>query len=125
MSCCYLGIDLGTTNVKVCLINEQKEIIRQLERASNSNIINPQQPKWHEQDVKKVLNIAIELLNEFVDLFDIHKLECIGVSGQMHGVVLWQKSSLSNSVENMVCSNLITWMDQRCDSKFLEVYQNG
>uniref|UniRef100_A0A915DHV5 Carbohydrate kinase FGGY N-terminal domain-containing protein n=1 Tax=Ditylenchus dipsaci TaxID=166011 RepID=A0A915DHV5_9BILA len=62
MSCYYLGIDLGTTNVKVCLINEQKEIIRQLERASNSNIINPQQPKWHEQDVKKRLRTSLSQL---------------------------------------------------------------
>ncbi|CEF70406.2 Sedoheptulokinase [Strongyloides ratti] len=65
-----LGIDIGTTSIKICL---------NLPTQSN-NIMS------------------------------------LRISGQMHGIMLWN-SSITRKVEKY--SNLITWMDERCDENFI------
>uniref|UniRef100_A0AAF5DF48 FGGY_N domain-containing protein n=1 Tax=Strongyloides stercoralis TaxID=6248 RepID=A0AAF5DF48_STRER len=65
-----LGIDIGTTSIKICF------------------------------------NLPIQIDN----------VKSLRISGQIHGIILWN-SSITRKLEK--CSNLITWMDERCDENFI------
>ena len=53
-------------------------------------------------------------------------LQAIGITGQQHGVVLWNNASCQavnigqEIPDNFLVSNLITWQDQRCSKEFLD-----
>uniref|UniRef100_A0A915CXU1 Carbohydrate kinase FGGY N-terminal domain-containing protein n=1 Tax=Ditylenchus dipsaci TaxID=166011 RepID=A0A915CXU1_9BILA len=123
MSSTFLGIDIGTTTLKICLINEKKEIIKEADATPNATVKldDPSVEKGHEQDPRKIVQSIFDQLQSF----DLSKVNLIGISGQMHGVVLWNAESLFSadhtkiSMETWECSNLITWMDHRCNKEFL------
>ena len=119
-----LGIDIGTSNVKMVLvekhglkaITEHSESLGpHLERCSVKNA--------YERSVKDIFTCiegCIHSLNA-----DLLKNVCsIGVCGQMHGCVLWKSSTTISSlltespVEDQF-SNFITWQDGRCGAEFL------
>ena len=55
---------------------------------------------------------------------DLSGVKAIGISGQMHNVVLWNSESVKNTAVRGMgawkCSNVITWLDQRVDREFLD-----
>ena len=68
------------------------------------------------------------MLNK-LKVWQFHSLMSIIISsGQMHGVVLWKSETLisldgncccDDRFSTINCSNLITWMDGRCNAEFL------
>ena len=81
----YLGIDLGTSALKVILIDEDQN---QLGEISIPFEVSRPQPLWSEQDPDlwwKALIKAIQFLKTKKSFYD---LKGIGLSGQMHGAVL-------------------------------------
>lgn len=121
-----LGIDLGTTSVKVCLINsESKDVLHSVTKPSHADIKSSLGPKGSEQDpsiIIKTLEGCLETIPE-----DLCKLvNTICVTGQMHGVMLWSRLSMKNNFQQtrgdkspVKTSNLYTWQDQRCSIEFL------
>ncbi|KAI1721511.1 sedoheptulokinase [Ditylenchus destructor] len=97
----YLGIDIGTTTVKICLLGNDKQILKESNGPHNATISIPTQPLWHEQDPKKILDVVFSKLEEFRELFLATNLKFIGVSGQMHDIILWQSASLKSNVETL------------------------
>lgn len=84
--------------------------------------------KFNEQDVGKILAAVDRSLNVLEEKYSnyLSNVKCIGVSGQMHGCVLWKSSKIlsENYIENfslneIKSSNLITWQDQRADENFI------
>ncbi|XP_038614996.1 sedoheptulokinase isoform X1 [Tachyglossus aculeatus] len=128
-----LGIDLGTTSVKAALVEvaggaEQKPVVTaSCTRGTQAEVASPAVgPQGREQDVQKV----IQALNECLSALPIQQLQrvcCIGISGQMHGVMFWKTnqgcewkgSGASCVFEPKEVSHLITWRDGRCSSSFL------
>jgi xylulokinase len=83
----YLGIDLGTSEIKVVIIDETGELV-----ASEGEPLTVQRPhpQWSEQDPAQwwtATNLAIgRLRSRHPDVWP--NIRSIGLSGQMHGAVL-------------------------------------
>ena len=134
-----LGIDVGTTSVKVTLmdIKQRKSVFTsKLNHSIESQIIK-ENVTFSEQDPFVILRKVDECVALCLRNIDLSMMRCITsvrVSGQMHGVVLWldldsrfEKCITANdflefkNIDKEVTfqSNLITWEDKRCDSEFL------
>ena len=88
----FLGIDLGTSSVKLVLIDETKQVLHV--ETVGYNVDQPE-TGWREIDP----NVWYECLASGLDLmfskYSPEDLEGIGVSGQMHTVVLLDKEGNS------------------------------
>ncbi len=105
----YIGIDLGTSSVKIVLMNEAFATLAST--SSNFTVSNPQ-PLWSEQDPAQWwqgTNAAMqELKTKYPEL--MAQVKAIGLSGQQHGATLLDK-------HNKVLRPAILWNDGR---SFLE-----
>ncbi|XP_026274872.1 sedoheptulokinase [Frankliniella occidentalis] len=139
-----LGIDIGTTSVKVCLVVAGKTVSAaggtvEGEGASDCGAVLARQakdtaadirtstPNGHEQNVPKILSTLHNCISRLPrDL--LRQVRHIGLSGQMHGVVLWQQAAGQRLVlEELMqpdcpvpMSPLYTWQDSRCSPTFLQ-----
>ncbi|KAM8898313.1 sedoheptulokinase isoform 2-T4 [Spinachia spinachia] len=124
MSTYILGVDVGTTSVKAVLLETGSRSVAAShalptlsDRTDHSGI------KAKEQETGRI----IDTLNRCIGLLPRDKLQHvigIGLSGQMHGVLLWKARSgcvwsQGNFFTSRDTSQLITWQDGRCSSHFL------
>jgi len=134
-----LGIDLGTTTVKVVAMRASDEmVIGSWSRETKALVTSDAGSHGSEQDVGKIMSAVDGCMGEIPpDL--AARITKIGVSGQMHGLVMWTKqtqdisdhssSSLSSPSSSTLSkdlsshfvklSNLYTWQDGRCTMEFL------
>ncbi|XP_071382050.1 sedoheptulokinase [Centroberyx affinis] len=124
MSEYVLGVDLGTTSVKVVLVElSSKTVAASYALPTASDILDNSGLKAKEQDTGRIINT----LNQCIASLPRDKLNNvsrIGLSGQMHGVLFWKGSSgcdwsSRDSFRAKDTSQLITWQDGRCSSSFL------
>lgn len=117
-----LGIDLGTTSVKACLIDPQT--LKVLAKQSKDT----QAGEGAKQDVSKIISAIHNCIGRIPrDL--LKNVVRIGVCGQMHGVFLWNKETAWTQAENSTSERyelgkgpftpLYTWQDTRCTPEFL------
>ncbi len=99
----YIGIDLGTSSVKLLLIDENGLIVKSSTR--DYPLIFPQ-PGWSEQDPELWWKASLDALKELLASVDPSAVEAIGVGGQMHGLVVLDK-------EDRVIRPAILWNDGR------------
>lgn len=104
-----IGIDLGTSSVKAILVNQKGEVISE---ASKSYPLIQEKSGYSEQDPEVWVSQTILALAEIVESFkgDPNDIEGISYSGQMHGLVLLDKS-------NKLLRNAILWNDTRTTSQ--------
>uniref|UniRef100_A0A5K3EVA8 FGGY_N domain-containing protein n=1 Tax=Mesocestoides corti TaxID=53468 RepID=A0A5K3EVA8_MESCO len=136
-----LGIDLGTSSLKVALITHDSETRIEAsmskEIASNSghglnNFSHLCMPNEHVQDVGKIFQCLHILLSSISPLL-MARVTAISVTGQMHGVMGWLSENLAFSEKSKIekkkldvnlagggCGNLITWIDRRCTKEFID-----
>lgn len=82
----YIGIDLGTSSVKVLLINENE-----IEKAvSRDYPVSYPAPNYSEQNPLDWYNQTISALDELLSDIDIATVKAMSFSGQMHGLVILQ-----------------------------------
>ncbi len=104
-----LGIDTGTSSIKVGLLN--------LSTLKLEDCIEKNYENSSEQRSVIIWNQTLEAIKESVSrLKDINDIKAIGLSGQMHGTVLYDKNGI-------VIDPIINWRDDRCN-KPLEKYGN-
>lgn len=112
----YVGIDVGTTNAKCVIINDLLEIVS---KESCEYSIESPKPGWAEQDPDMwwdtVWELCINVIGQFEYKRDITK---IGVSGQMHGLVI-----LDSSLK--VIRPAILWNDQRSAAECKEIIERA
>lgn len=120
-----LGIDLGTTSVKVALIDSAtKTVSKTKSRETHAYIHDDVQTCKNEQDPDKILH-ALQFCVSGLAKEELRKVIKIGISGQMHGIVLWKHGqgwslNINGRFERgEVCSHLYTWQDGRCTSEFI------
>uniref|UniRef100_A0A0N5A2Q7 FGGY_N domain-containing protein n=1 Tax=Parastrongyloides trichosuri TaxID=131310 RepID=A0A0N5A2Q7_PARTI len=116
-----IGIDVGTTSIKVVVIDIKNKKSTSISRNHDSTISNLPSP-YHEQDPKKIIETIVSLLNDINQFINEGDVMSIRICGQMHGIMLWD-SNISRDLE--ICSNLITWMDGRCDDNFIKNIYSG
>ncbi|OPJ55845.1 xylulokinase [Alkalithermobacter paradoxus] len=109
-----IGIDLGTSAVKVLLMNENGKVCNEVLKAYH---LIHEKSGYSEQDPKEWIDKTISALSELVNNFDgdINNIQGISFSGQMHGLVLLDK------VGN-VLRNAILWNDTRTTEQCRQIY---
>ena len=83
----FLGLDLGTSSVKVIVINDDGEISS---KSSQSLSLSSPNPLWNEQSPSDWLEAAETAILKIPKNIR-SKLKGMGLSGQMHGAVLLDK----------------------------------
>lgn len=122
-----LGIDVGTSSVKAVLLEPVSgEVLHTESRDTRAGLESECGAQGKEQDVCKI----IRALNDSITALPregLRKVLRIGVSGQMHGVLLWRANQGCHWInsENLrvfepkEASQLVTWEDGRCTTDFL------
>ncbi|HCU1159027.1 TPA: xylulokinase [Klebsiella pneumoniae] len=109
----YLGIDLGTSEVKALVIDENHEVI-----ASHSAPLSIQRPHphWSEQAPELWWEATEYLMATLREKCAQHwpAIKAIGLSGQMHGAVLLD-------AEGKAIRPAILWNDTRCAAECAEL----
>ncbi|WP_040976942.1 xylulokinase [Necropsobacter massiliensis] len=107
----YIGIDLGTSGVKVVLLNEEQKIVATTQQPLS---ISRPKPLWSEQhplDWWQAVDCAMLQLSEQQELSAV---KAIGLTGQMHGATLLDK-------QDQVLSPAILWNDGRSAQECAEL----
>lgn len=99
----FIGIDLGTSAVKIILTDEKGSIIRTV---SKEYPISFPKPNWSEQDPEHWWKAVLEGIAEITDGYDKTLIKGIGVGGQMHGLVMLDEN-------DNVLRPAILWNDTR------------
>lgn len=108
-----IGIDLGTSAVKVLLVDQEGRVCA---KASKGLTLIQERSGYCEQDPEEWVNKTIEALQELIEFSSIHArdVEGISFSGQMHGLVLLNS-------ENRVLRNAILWNDTRATAQCRQI----
>uniref|UniRef100_A0A915B377 Carbohydrate kinase FGGY N-terminal domain-containing protein n=1 Tax=Parascaris univalens TaxID=6257 RepID=A0A915B377_PARUN len=109
-----VGIDVGTTSVKICAVDAQGSVVEEKSVIHNAWIKrNPL--NYREQDARKIFETIFILLSSMrATLRSVHS---VAITGQMHGIIFWNCNALAEGV--FCCSPLITWMDSRIPQQFI------
>ncbi|WP_457090830.1 xylulokinase [Microvirga sp. P5_D2] len=109
----YLGIDLGTSSVKVILIDEGGALVGE---ASAPLTVSRLRPMWSEQDPQAWWAATQAAVGALKSHHSLDAVAGIGLSGQMHGAVL-----LDN--QDQVLRPAILWNDGRAGAECKELEQ--
>ena len=88
----YIGIDMGTSSVKITCIDETGEILS--EKSSEYEIKEPKSG-WKEIEPETWIHGMDQAFLELLKEIDSKKIEAIGVTGQMHTLVTLDKKGQS------------------------------
>ncbi len=108
----FLGIDLGTSSVKIVVIDDHQKIVSQSEKPLK---ISSPYPLWSEQDPHQWWKKTKEALFD-LDC-DRKKIQAIGLSGQMHGATLIGS-------QDEILRAAILWNDGRSMSQCHQIEKN-
>ena len=88
----YIGIDIGTSSVKLTCIDENAKVA-----GESSREYKIEEPKsgWKEIDPEKWIKGMEEAFAELFETIDPKKVEAIGVTGQMHTVIFVDREGKS------------------------------
>ena len=81
----YIGVDLGTSAVKLLLMDEAGRILNVVSKEYPLYFPNP---GWSEQKPEDWYDKSIEGIKELIKGFDVDKVAGISFGGQMHGLVI-------------------------------------
>ena len=107
----YIGIDLGTSSVKVILLNSDGQVVSSVTK--DYPLYFPKDG-WSEQNPEDWYNEAISALNELLEGKRKENVVSISFSGQMHGLVMLDENC-------DVIRPAILWCDQRTASECEEI----
>ena len=99
----YIGIDLGTSSVKLLLVDREGVIKNSV---TKEYPVSYPRPSWSEQSAKDWWDAVEAAIPELLDGFDGQAVKGIGVAGQMHGLVVLDR-------EGRVIRPVILWNDGR------------
>ena len=98
----FLGLDIGTSSVKAVLMDEAGRVVD----SSTADVpISRPHPLWSEQkpsDWWTATNMAVAGL----DVNRRHAVKAVGLSGQMHGATLLDRSLTRNSPGFRTCCGI-------------------
>ncbi|GGA62890.1 xylulokinase [Neiella marina] len=100
----YIGIDLGTSGVKVVVLSDQDQVVASETVALP---ISRPYPLWSEQDPKDWWDATVQAVDSLKAGGHLSQVTAIGMSGQMHGATLLDK-------DGEVLRPAILWNDGRC-----------
>lgn len=107
----FIGIDVGTSATKSVLFDETGKII--FSNSSEYELIQPQNG-WVQQRPNDWKNATVETLKSIAQKVSVDEIKGIGVSGQMHGLVVLDEN-------NNVLYDSIIWCDQRTEKEVNQI----
>lgn len=109
-----LGIDLGTSAVKVLLVNQTGKVVQEVAKPYP---LMHEKVGYSEQNPQDWVDQTIAALSDLLTNFtgDPKTIEGISFSGQMHGLVLLDE-------DNTVLRPAILWNDTRTTAQCQEIY---
>lgn len=99
----YLGIDLGTSSIKVSLADENGKI---LDSESKDYPLYLPKPNWSEQNPDDWYDALIDVLKKMNKRHDLLNVRSLSFSGQMHGLVILDE-------KDKVIRPALLWNDSR------------
>lgn len=110
-----IGVDLGTSAVKVLLINQKGKVCR---KVSKSYPLLQVKSGYSEQNPEEWVDKTVQALKELIVDFQgsTEDIKGISFSGQMHGLVLLD-------VHHQVLRNAILWNDTRTTKQCEDIYE--
>lgn len=110
-----IGIDLGTSAVKLLLVNQKGEVVQEV---SKPYPLIQEKSGYSEQDPHAWVDQTIDGLADLLQTFAVNPEEIQGISfsGQMHGLVLLDSNY-------QVLRNAILWNDTRTTKECQEIYE--
>jgi len=110
-----IGVDLGTSAVKILLVNQKGEVYKEV---SKSYPLIIEKSGYSEQNPEEWVEKTKAGLTELIEQFDgdVNDIEGMSFSGQMHGLVLLNQ-------EHKVLRNAILWNDTRTTKQCEEIYE--
>jgi xylulokinase len=110
-----MGIDLGTSSVKVIILDQNGRL---LSSAAREYSFDMPYPGWAEQDPLTWTAAALSAMQQAVSAADLasRPVDAIGLSGQMHGMVCVDAAGSP-------VRPAILWADQRSAAQVQRVYQ--
>lgn len=109
----YLGIDLGTSGVKVVLLDDEQQLLASQHKAL---CVSHPKPLWSEQNPDDWWHATISALDELASEHSLSAVKAIGLTGQMHGATLLDKN------DKALCPAIL-WNDGRSYQECLELEQ--
>ena len=107
----FLGIDLGTSAIKLLVIDESNSVLAE----SNISLdVSRPQPLWSEQEPDEWWRALLKGIEDLKSQTSLSDLKGIGLSGQMHGAVLLDK-------KGEVLRPAILWNDGRSGKECFEL----
>ena len=103
----FIGIDLGTSAVKLSLVDEKGAILREVSR--EYRLYFPQ-PGWSEQEPADWWAAVLDGMKELLSGADASAVAGIGCGGQMHGLVVLDEN-------DAVIRRAILWNDGRTQAE--------
>ncbi|MBE5751221.1 MAG: xylulokinase [Clostridiales bacterium] len=103
----YIGIDLGTSSVKLLLVTADGTIVKS---AVKDYPIYYPQSGWSEQNPEDWLNATLQGMNELLQGQDRSAVKGVSFGGQMHGLVVLDKN-------DAVIRPAILWNDGRTETQ--------
>jgi len=105
----FIGIDLGTSSVKVLAVDDQNRILGE---ASRDYPVDYPREKWAQQNPEDWWTGTVAAIRELVEKLHIPRngVRAIGFSGQMHGLVALDR-------DDNVLTPAILWCDQRTQAE--------
>ncbi len=109
----FLGLDVSTTAAKALLIDDRGAIVAS---ASTPLTVQTPQPLWSEQDPHQWWAGTARSIRELLGVagVDAANVEAVGLTGQMHGLVLLDE-------QHRVLRPAILWNDQRTAAECDEI----
>ena len=98
------GIDIGTTTISAVVLDEAQERVLESRTVANGSFLRTGQEWERVQDAVWIAETAQEVLDDLLARYP--KVQGIGLTGQMHGIVYVD-------AEGKACSPLFTWQDGR------------
>ncbi|KFZ22191.1 FGGY-family carbohydrate kinase [Thermotoga neapolitana] len=110
-----MGVDLGTTNVKAAIFDENGKHV-----AEDSLEVPLRQPKpgWAEQDLNEILSVATSCIRNTLEKANIDPSKIVGIAfdGQMSGL-----GAVDKNLEPVMPFD--SWLDTRCTPYIKKMYK--
>lgn len=109
----YLGIDIGTSGTKALVMDARAKV---LATATGEHAISAPKPGWSEQEPENWWQATVQAVRKAIAKagVDGKQIAGIGLSGQMHGLVILDRSG-------KVLRPSIIWNDQRTAREAAEI----
>lgn len=125
-----MGIDLGTTSVKVCLLSQADQAVSDLHVKETLAYVPSDcgSARGDQQDPSRIYSALHACLTR-VPKERLKRVVRVAFSGQMHGVMFWKSGrawkvvnkdkSAKMDILSEGVSSVYTWQDSRCDQDFI------